>query len=421
MTRLASRPVVNVSRRAGTGLRTDAGVSGDSAPDPAGGWSFQGIWNTGGSVEQRRQLRRRRRFGVVMSAVWLVYLAYPVVDAFGRSGRVRVLALSDLCVFAGVYVVALTFAWRRSVPRALRTFLFCLEVSLAVVAVVLLGDTGMTAGVYLVSAGATLFRGRAGLVWSSIVLVVAAASMVFVPELRDFGTGFAYVFVFVIMRVVATNIRRGVELTEANEEIARLAVSEERLRFSRDLHDILGHSLTAISLKAGLANRLLPDDPARAAAEMADVERLAREALADVRATVAGYRGITLVGELARARQTLDDAGILADLPQAVDTVPGDRRELFGWIVREGVTNVVRHSSARHCRIEVAADRVEIDDDGRGCPQAAADAAPADPARAVGGGAGLAGLRERVAVVGGRLEAGPVATGGYRLRVVLPG
>lgn len=387
-----------------------SGAADRHPSDPNGGWNFQGIWNTGGSDEQRRNATRRRRFGVLMSAVWLVYLASPVVDAFQRSGRTRVLALGDLVAFATVYLISLVVAWRPSIPRAARILLFSLDLVLAVGAAVLLGDSGMTAGVYLIPAASTLFRGRPGLVLSSCVLAAAAGSMVVVPELRDVGTGFAYVFVFVIMRVVAANIRRGVELTAANEEIARLAVSEERLRFSRDLHDILGHSLTAISLKAGLANRLLPTDPDRAAAEMADVERLAREALADVRATVSGYRGITLIGELARARQTLDAAGIVADVPQAVDAVPGEHRELFGWIVREGVTNVVRHSQAHHCRIELARHSVEIADDGRGGGPAGA-----------GSGSGLAGLRERVATMGGRVEAGTAPAGGYRLRVELPG
>lgn len=165
-----------------------------------------------------------------MSAVWLVYLSYPVVDAVGRRGQTRILALGDLVVFAAVYVAILTFAWRPAVSRVTRIPLFCLDAALAVAAVVLLGDSGMTAGVYLVAAAASLFRGREGLVLSSAVVVAAGISMIAVPELRDVGTGFAYVFVFVIMRVVAANIRRGVELTAANEPIARLAVSEERLR-----------------------------------------------------------------------------------------------------------------------------------------------------------------------------------------------
>ena len=357
------------------------------------------------------ELRRRRRFWLALSAVWLVYLFYPALTAWSElAGARRAVALADLLAFAALYVACLTLAWRPDRSRVLRIGGWAVLAVLAVAAVVLTGASGMTAGVYLVSGAAILFRGRSGLIGSATVLAAAAALMVARPDLRDWGTAFAYVFVFVIMRVVATNIARGRELVSANEEIARLAVSEERLRFSRDLHDILGHSLTAITVKAGLASRLMAVDTDRAAAEIADVERLAREALADVRSTVSGYRGITLVGELARARQTLAAAGIDADLPTAVDAVPGARRELFGWVVREGVTNVVRHSGARRCSVEVGADSVSVADDGSG--------AAAGPA--VAAGSGLAGLRERVLAAGGRLEAGTGPDGGFRLTAQVP-
>ena len=116
------------------------------------------------------------------------------------------------------------------------------------------------------------------------------------------------------------------------------------MRIARDLHDLLGHSLTAASVKAQLAGRLVGQDDARAAAEIGDVERLTRQVLADVRAAVAGYREVSLAVELATAREVLGAAGIAADLPGAVDEVPAGQRELFGWVVREGVTNAVRHS-----------------------------------------------------------------------------
>ncbi len=128
-----------------------------------------------------------------------------------------------------------------------------------------------------------------------------------------------------------------------------MAVEQERARFARDLHDLLGHSLTVIAIKSELARRVMTNDPDRAAAEVADIERLAREALTDVRATVAGYREVTLSAEISSARSALDAAGLHAELPTAVDDVPGERRELFGWVLREGVTNVVRHSDASGC------------------------------------------------------------------------
>jgi two-component system sensor histidine kinase DesK len=200
-------------------------------------------------------------------------------------------------------------------------------------------------------------------------------------------------------------IRSNRALTEARAEVARLAAEHERNRIARDLHDLLGHSLTTLTLKAGLANRLAGRDPARATAEMAEVESLARRALADVRAAVTSYREVTLTGELASGRELLRAAGIEADLPPAADIVRPDRHELVAWVVREGLTNVVRHSRAPRCRVELGPGHVEITDDGVGGAEL--------------GGGSLQGLRERVAAAGGTVAAGPRPGGGWRLRVDL--
>ena len=145
------------------------------------------------------------------------------------------------------------------------------------------------------------------------------------------------------------------QLRATQAQLEELAVERERGRVARDIHDILGHSLTVITVKSELAGRLVEADPARAKAEIAEVEALARGALADVRATVAGVRGVTVSGELAAARSALAAAGIAAELPSSTDTVPAERRELAGWVVREGVTNVLRHSAASVCRITLGA------------------------------------------------------------------
>ena len=164
-------------------------------------------------------------------------------------------------------------------------------------------------------------------------------------------------------------IQRNAQLVAARNEITRLALADQRNQFGRDLHDILGHSLTVVAVKAELAGRLASLDPQRAETEIADVERIARQALADVRAAAAGYREITLAGELgvASARTALAAAGIEAELPdQEMCQIPRLQQELFGWAVREGVTNVVRHSGATHCRIRVSTGEVKISDDGCG-------------------------------------------------------
>ena len=163
-----------------------------------------------------------------------------------------------------------------------------------------------------------------------------------------------------------------------------LEINEERNRMARDMHDILGHSLTVIALKSELAARLVDVAPDQTRVELDEVQSLARSALADVRATVNSYRELSLAGELARATGVLTSAGIRADLPLTVEAVDPELRELFAWVVREGVTNVVRHARASHCKVELTSDSVEVADDGIGLDSAGA-----------GDGHGLEGLRQR--------------------------
>ena len=206
------------------------------------------------------------------------------------------------------------------------------------------------------------------------------------------------------------------ELRAARTELASLAVAEERSRIARDLHDSLGHSLSIIALKSELARRVLPDDPARAAAEIGDVEQAARDALAAVRETVSGYRVPSLAVELAGARAALLAAGIDGVVEPAPDGLPRDVDAVLGWAVREGVTNVLRHSDATYAAIRVLADgprrSVEVVDDGMG-----AHAADAGDPRS---GTGIDGLRERARGLGGAVEAGPLPERGFRLLVTVP-
>lgn len=209
--------------------------------------------------------------------------------------------------------------------------------------------------------------------------------------------------VFGAMQVINANQA----LTAARSEIARLAAENERMRIARDLHDLLGHSLTTITVKAGLARRLGATDPARAVDQIAEVEELSRQALTDVRAAVSTYRDVTLAGELARGGELLRAAGVVADLPTATDVVEPEYQELLGWAVREGLTNVVRHARASTCAVRLSRSGVEITDDGTG------SAAPP--------GNGLTGLRERITAAGGTIVAGPLPGGGWRLAVSLDG
>jgi len=219
------------------------------------------------------------------------------------------------------------------------------------------------------------------------------------------------------------------ELHAAREELARLAVVEERLRLARDLHDLLGHSLSLVTLKSELAGRLVEKEPARAAQEIHEVELAARRTLREVREAVAGYRQPRLLSELDGARQLLQAAGIECSVEQAVGELPPSTDAVLAWVVREGVTNVIRHSRARHCLIRLTRENGTIDaeviNDG--------DLRQEQDAAWRRAGSGLSGLIERITVLGGRIEALPVrgaepgATSvpspgkeGFRLWVELP-
>ncbi|HVT18702.1 MAG TPA: sensor histidine kinase [Thermoanaerobaculia bacterium] len=197
-------------------------------------------------------------------------------------------------------------------------------------------------------------------------------------------------------------------LRESQREVEHLARIAERERIGRDLHDLLGHTLSLITLKAELAARLAGKDPARAESEMREVERISRQALREVRSAVAGYRSEGLQAELARARLALESAGVRQEYFTMPIELPAAQETALALALREAVTNVMRHAGAATCRItlEQAAGvtRLEVGDDGRG------GLAPE--------GHGLRAMRERIDGLGGRLERR--GEGGTRLVITLP-
>lgn len=339
---------------------------------------------------------------------WIAFLADPVSTAFDlhQDQAWRAAAVALAVTFSANYLGIFACAFAPARARLARLLLASVGVQ-AVLFCLVAGEEGLLALVYVGAAGVVVLGVR-GLILGAGLIAGALVASALVPgwslgAVGPFAIGMGTLASYGFVQL----LQRNFQLQRAQQEIARLAVAEERSRFSRDLHDILGHSLTVITVKSELAGRLVETAPRRAAGEIADVERLAREALADVRTTVAGYRGLTVAGELSRARQALEAAGIEADLPNAVDDVEPDRRELFGWVIREGVTNVVRHSAARTCWVRVTSGSVQLDDDGKG----------PGPTRTEAAGHGLAGLRERVEAAGGELSSDSSAAGGFRLRV----
>ena len=350
------------------------------------------------------------RWGWLAAGVWLFYLSQPFEEIIHRQGTTRVLGLVTLSLFALSYLGF--FGWVRWVglgaggmPTWQRLLYLGGMLALCLLMLPAAGQQALTCLVYISAVAMMAVDLRIAIGIVALLLGGAELSMRIVPGWTDDGSyGFAIFLGALAVFGMRRAIQRSLELNAARKDMAELAVQEERNRFARDLHDILGHSLTVITVKAELAGKLIAANPARAAAEVADVESLARAALADVRAAVAGYRELSLAGELVSARAALQAAEIKADLPTAVDEVPEENRELFAWMVREGVTNVVRHSGAKRCTIRISATQIEVLDDGKGPTP--------------GGGAsghGLVGLRERADQAGASVQVGQAPGGGFRL------
>ncbi|MFF4899523.1 sensor histidine kinase [Streptomyces sp. NPDC001068] len=207
------------------------------------------------------------------------------------------------------------------------------------------------------------------------------------------------------------------ELDEARETRARLAVAEERLRFGRDLHDVLGRNLAVIALKSELAVRLARRERPEAVEQMIEVQRIAQESQREVRAVVRGYRDADLASELAGAQGVLAAAGIACTVTGDTAGLPAEVQSALGWVVRETTTNVLRHGDAGQCTVSlrVTEGRVVLTVENDGVAPRADGGGSGQ-----GGGSGIAGLRERLAAVAGTLEAGPVGTDGFRVVASVP-
>ena len=410
------------------------------------------------------------RRGHYLFYVFLLALAGPASEVLGGQARPTWLAGGALVLFAACFVAAVEAAHRQVVADPvrgavapaqgrLRAVLILTMTVIAFACTLAWGAQWMAMFVFVVVTGVFLVPLR----WAPLAIPLVAAAAVAVEvaggwDVVSATTAGSWALSIVMAGYITLLLRRrGVliaELRRTQTQVARLAaadaVTDERLRFARDLHDLLGHSLSVIVLKAELARRLLErgGEDTQAQVEVSEVEQIARRALLEVREAVAGYRTRTLAAELDRGRAALAAAGIELSVTGVPVALPPAEDELLAWIVREATTNIVRHSTARHAQIAVALTDAEVSlkvtDDGDGSRGAApgttggttsgttggtADGATGERDTAAGGrewlmtvqnGSGLLGLQERVAGAGGRFAAGPAAGGGFRVEAVVP-
>ncbi|WP_051342693.1 sensor histidine kinase [Pseudonocardia spinosispora] len=353
-------------------------------------------------VFPRTGAKGARRWDWMISSLLVVWLVSGTVETV-RAGGSPALLIPLTIAYGGGYLLVWWVAprWSPAYRVLMVALLFVLGIGY-----LLASGSNRSFGylAYAVAAAVMLLPLAAS---RAIVVLTIASAMGFGlaadGQIDDQGT--VVVALVGLLALTTSRMARLVgKLAVARSEIRTLAVAHERARLARDLHDVLGHSLTAITVKASLTRRLLESGRRveDALAEVRDVENLARTTLGEVRATVAGQRRMTLVEELAAARAALRAAGIDADLPTSTDDVDTRLDEPLAYVLREGVTNVVRHSRARRCIVRVGRRWLEIVDDGVG---------PVN-----GAGNGLTGLSERLAAVEGTIETGPGPTGGFRLK-----
>src|SRR5215203_3910600 len=359
--------------------------------------------------------RGGRLLGPLFGLVFLIYPIRAVLTSDPTPVRV-VLALGGATLFAGVFLWLMWTQeplWSASVEpsevRKRRATIAMLAV-LAIALNLMLGSEWRVLFFHLnVAAGIMLLTRDAYVTIAGLAAITFALGTISGMAWLALPTAAIGLWATAFVRQVAAVA----ELRSAREELARMAVNEERLRFARDLHDLIGHSLSLITLKSELAGRLLTTAPEKAKAEVDDIEGVARRALREVREAVAGYRRPTLDEELAGAAEMLEAAGIDCRITSEAGVLPNAIDAVLAWAVREGTTNVIRHSRAKGCEIFVARSDgevyAEITDDGHG------------RVNEDNSGSGLPGLAERVSSFGGgRFEAGPLQGRGFRLRVSLP-
>lgn len=355
----------------------------------------------------------------VHPAIWLIYLTFYLLWPVAAGHRVELIRCAAVvAVFLPIYMWTIRRDGWRTLP--------------ALAGIVVLGVYGCLTNlgatvffIYAAALGVRLGNSRRAFGWLGAVLAVEGAMAVYIGATAFPGA--LYYFTSAVIGSVVIGVacihqeeveRKNDELRQSREEVTRLAQAAERERIARDLHDLLGHTLSLVVLKSQLAGRLLARGDRRAGPEIAEVERIARQALQEVRTAIAGWHGAGLPEEIANAAVACGAAGLRFEGPDAAEPelagLPPLAAGAMAMALREAVTNVLRHADASRCRVRLAATaelwRLEVEDDGRGLPAA----------KTAEGGHGLANIRDRVERLGGEASWLAAPGGGTLLRLDLP-
>lgn len=349
------------------------------------------------------------RYGWLMAVVWMVFLAYPVF-ALTRSSAAPVWIIvgwASLVLFAVVYVVGFMRGFRSGrvpgdTPPMSQYVVLAILIALVLASVPATGASALSFLPFLMSYASYGLSRVAHWVVSSAAVLITLACVLFLPDgINNSGILMIVVLLFAVNSISTWLIRRAAEADVLSRE---LATSEGREAVARDVHDLIGHSLTVINLKAQLAGRLMDTDPEAARGELRQISELATEAIAGVRRTVAGARASSLDDQLATVSETLRSAGIAVTITGEPSVLSPAQGLTASWILREATTNILRHAEARAVTIQLLPGTIIVSDDGRGLTS--------------GEGSGIRGMRERAAAAGAKIVMGTSTAGGARVEVV---
>ncbi|GAA3897168.1 sensor histidine kinase [Microbacterium invictum] len=383
--------------------------AGDGAIASAAG-AAPAAWAMAGSGSGRRGTRSAwERYGWVMAAIWMVFLIYPLLALLRSEADPGwiVAGWIGLAAFVVIYVAGfvngMTFSGGglTSSPKPVQWMVLALLIVCALVTIPAVGGNALSFVPFIMSfASYGLTRAAHWLILVGGVGVTAAVVLL-TPGGLDYISILAIVALLGVVNTVSTTLI--IRSAQAERLGLELATSEGREAVARDVHDLIGHTLTVVRLKSQLARRLIDSDPEKAKAELADIEALTAEAIAGVRETVAGVRSATLADQLVSCRGVLQGAGIALRVDGEVGALSPAQSLTAGWILREATTNILRHASAGAVTVRIAPGRFTVIDDGVGFGGAE--------------GNGVRGMRERASTAGATLTVTAEAEGGTRVEV----